>query len=69
MDKAKAMCHESCTPDLWWKYLVTYAIHTYNPLHYLNWQTPYKLIKEEKPDISHLRVFGYSIYVYLPNTV
>jgi len=71
MDKAEAMCHESCAPDLWWEYSVTYAVHIYNqtPSHYLNWQTPYELVKGEKPDISHLRVFGCSAYVYLPNVI
>jgi len=71
MDKAEAMCHESYALDLWWEYSVIYAVHIYNQtsLRHLNWQTPYKLVKGEKPDISYLRVFGCSAYVYLPNTV
>jgi len=30
MDKAEAMRYESCAPDLWWEYSVTYAVHIYN---------------------------------------
>jgi hypothetical protein len=36
------------------------------PVACLDWQTPYELINNEVPDISHLRVFGCGAYVHLP---
>ena len=32
----------------------------------LDWQTPYYVLKNEIPDISHLRVFGCGTYVHIP---
>jgi hypothetical protein len=56
MDKAEAMCHETCLPQSWWEFAVQHATHVYNrtPLRRLEWQTPYQLLNGEVPDISHL---------------
>src|SRR5882724_11982514 len=39
------------------------------PLHHINWQTPYELLNDERPSISHLKVFGCGAYVFLPAEV
>ena len=68
MDKAEAMRLEACLPDSWWEFAVTHAVHVYNrtPVRRLEWKTPYELLNGEKPEVSHLRVFGCGAYVRIP---
>ena len=59
---------QACLPQSWWEFAVEHAVYCYNrtPLRHLEWQTPYTVLKNEVPDISHLRVFGCSAYVHIP---
>jgi transposase InsO family protein len=68
MDKAEPMRFDACLPDSYWEFAVNHATHCYNriPVARLDWRTPYELINNEVPDISHLRVFGCGAYVHLP---
>ena len=68
MDKAQAMCLQACLSQSWWEFAVEHAVHCYNhtPLHRLKWQTPYAALKNEVPNISHLRIFGCGAYVHIP---
>src|SRR6266404_1529702 len=68
MDKAQAMCLEACLPQNQWEFAVTHATHCYNrtPMSRLKWHTPYELLNNEVPDISHLRVFRCGAYVHIP---
>src|SRR6266581_2919208 len=68
MDKAQAMRLDACLPQSWWEFAVNHAAHCYNrtPMSHLKWQTPYYLLNNETPDISHLRVFGCGAYVHIP---
>jgi hypothetical protein len=70
MDKAQAMRLEACLLQSWWEFGVMHATHCYNrtPISHLNWQTPFALLNNEIPDISHLRVFGCSAYVHIPES-
>jgi hypothetical protein len=70
MDKAQAMRLEACLPQSWWEFAVNHAAHCYNrtPMSCINWQTPYQLLNNEIPDISHLRVFGCGAYVHMPES-
>ena len=67
MDKSQAICLESCTPQSWWEFAVDCAIHVYNrtPIQRHNWKTLVELLDHTKPDVTHLRVFGCSTYVFL----
>src|SRR6266702_2408415 len=67
MDKAQAMRLDACLPQSWWEFAVNHAAHCYNrtPMSRLKWQTPYYLLNNEIPDISHLRVFGCGAYVHI----
>ena len=67
MDKAQAMHLDACLPQSWWDFAVDHAAHCYNrtPMSHLKWQTPYYLLNNEIPDISHLKVFGCSAYVHI----
>jgi transposase InsO family protein len=68
MDKAEPMCFDTCLPDSYWEFVVNHAAHCYNrtPVAHLDWRTPYELINNEVPDISHLHVFSCGAYVHLP---
>ena len=56
MDKVQAMRLDACLSQSWWEFAVNTATHLYNctPVHHLKWQTPYKLINRQVPDIGHL---------------
>ena len=68
MDKAESMRFQACIPQSWWEFSVEHATHVYNqtPLWHLNWHTPYELLNNEVPSVSHLRVFSCGAYIYLP---
>ena len=68
MDKSEAMCHKTCIPESWWKFLIAHAIHVYNhtPLHHHNWQIPFEVLHGSQSDIAHLCIFGCAAYMHLP---
>ena len=71
MDKAQAVHLDACLPQSYWEFAVQFAIHVYNrtPLHRTSWRTPYETLTGNKPDVTHLRVFRCSTYVFLPEEV
>jgi len=70
-NKVECMCFGACIPQSWWNFSYNQACHVYNhiPQMWLNWRTFYKVLEEEKPHIEHLWVFGYGVYVYIPQAV
>ena len=68
MDKAEAMRFTACLPNSFWEFAIALATRIYNwtPIRRLKWKTPYEALHKEKPDISHLRVFGCAAYVFIP---
>jgi hypothetical protein len=71
MDKAQAMRFDACFPQSWWEFAVLHSLHLYNrtPIRRLDWKTPYEILKKEKPDVSHFRVFGCGAYIFIPEEV
>ena len=71
IEKAQALCFTACLPQNWWEFCVEYMVHVYNqtPMHCHNWQTPFEVLKRDKPDISHLRVMGCRAYIFIPEEV
>ena len=67
MDKAQALCFTACFPQSWWEFAVLHTVHLYNctPVQCLKWKTPYELLNDQPPDISHFRVFGCATHVFL----
>ena len=67
MDKAQAMCLDTCLPQNWWEFAVDCATHVYNctPIQCRDWKTPFENLKHTKPDVTHLHVFGCGTYVFL----
>ena len=68
MDKAEAMCHEARILQSWWEFLVLHVLHIYNrtPLRCHKWRTPYTVLNDRLPDLSHIHVFGCGAYVHIP---
>jgi hypothetical protein len=70
VEKAQAICLESCIPQNWWQFAVNYAVHIYNrtPLKHSsnNYKMPFKRLHCTKPDVAHLRDFRCGAYVFLP---
>ena len=68
MDKAESMRFTACLPNSFWEFAILHAARVYNwtPIRRLKWKTPHEALYKEKPDISHLRVFGCGAYVFIP---
>jgi len=71
MDKAEAMCHQTCLPNSWWEFATAHATHLYNRtlLSRLQWHTPYEELHSKLPRVDHLYIFGCTAYVFLPADV
>ena len=71
MNKAQALCFTACLPQSWWEFSILHAVYLYNrtPVQQLKWKTPYKLLTGELPSLDHLRVFGCTAHVFLPEDV
>jgi len=71
MDKMQSMCFHACRTDTMWEFSWDHAIHVYNrtSIHHLKWQTPYKTLRSDKSDVSHLCVFGCGAYIFLPEDI
>ena len=68
MDKVGFMHLDACILQSWWEFSVLHALHCYNctPLHRHKWQTPYGVLNNRMPDISHLFVFECGAYMHIP---
>ena len=73
IEKAQAICLESCIPQNWWEFAVNYVVHVYNhtPLKHASndYKMPSKKLQHTKPDVAHLRVVGCGAYVFLPEDI
>jgi len=67
MDKAQSMCFHACLTDTMWEFSWDHTIHIYNHtlIHRLKWQTLFEALRNDKPDVSHLRIFRCGAYVFL----
>ena len=67
LEAARAMLHAADLPLSFWIYAVQAAVYIRNrsPTRALNNITPYEAWRGEKPNLSHLRVFGCRAFMYL----
>ena len=67
IEKAQALCFTACLSQNWWEFCVEYMVHIYNrtPMCCHNWQTPFEVLKRDKPNVSHLRVMDCGAYVFI----
>src|SRR5258708_35628970 len=71
LDKVRAMLVDASLPETYWYNALEYAafIHNLSPMRALENMTPAEAWSGNKPDVSHLRVFGYRVFVHLPDKV
>ena len=70
MEAARSMLHAAGLPLTFWEYAVMTAVYLRNrsPTKALTDATPYEAWRGDKPDLSHLRVFGCRAYMHLDKT-
>ena len=61
------MWHQAGLSNSFWIYTVEAKLHAYNvtPIKHADYKTPKELWSSQKPDISHLRVFGCLAWVHI----
>ncbi len=71
LDKVRAMLVDAGLPETYWYDALKYAafIHNLSPTRALENMTPAEAWSGNKPDVSHLRVFGSHVFVHLPDKV
>ena len=64
---AEAMRHHAGLSNGFWIYAVKAKLHAYNvtPIKRIDYKTPTELWSGNKPNISHLRVFGCQAWVHI----
>jgi hypothetical protein len=65
----RAMLNEKNLPNYFWAEAVAIAVYIMNqtPTVVIHGMTPEEKFTGKKPDVSHLRVFGYIAYVHVPD--
>ncbi len=65
----RAMLNEKNLPNYFWAEAVAIAVYIMNrtPTTTIHGMTPKEKFTSKKPDVSHLRVFGYIGYVHVPD--
>jgi hypothetical protein len=69
LDKVRSMLHDASLPKMYWHDALVYAAHLHNvtPKCALEGITPEEAWSGNKPDVSHLRVFGTQAFVHVPD--
>ena len=67
VNRAEAMWHHAGLSNGFWIYAVKAKLHMYNitPIKHTDYKTPKELWSGQKPNNSHLRVFGCLAWVYI----
>nr|KYP64997.1 Retrovirus-related Pol polyprotein from transposon TNT 1-94 [Cajanus cajan] len=60
LSMARALMFQSNVSKMFWNYAIGHAVHLINrlPTRFLQQNSPYYVLYSEKPDFSHLKVFG-----------
>ena len=64
----KAMIHDQDLPMHLWAEAARTIVYMQNrsPHRVLGNKTPEEMFSGEKPEVSHLRIFGYPVYIHVP---
>ena len=68
MEVARAMLHDQDIPMHLWAEAARTVMYVQNctPHRVFKNKTPEELFFDKKLEISHLRIFGYPLYIYIP---
>ena len=68
MEAAKEMLHDQDLPMHLWVEASRIAVYVQNrtPHRVLKNKTPKEVFSNKKIEVSHLRIFGYSMYIHIP---
>ena len=68
MEAARAMLHDQDIPMHLWAEVARTMVYVQNhtPHRVLKNKTPEEVFSGKKPEVSHLRIFGCSVYIHIP---
>ena len=68
MEAGREMLHDQDLPMLLWAEANGIAVYVQNrtPHRVLKNKTPEEVFFGQKPEVSHLRIFGYLVYINIP---
>jgi hypothetical protein len=68
VEAAKAMIHDQHLPMHLWEEVSNTVVYVQNrsPHKILGKNTPKEVFTEKKPEVIHLRIFGYPVYIHIP---
>ena len=68
MEATKAMLHDQDLPMHLWAEATRTSVYVQNhtPHILLENKTPEEVFSIKKPEVSHLRIFGYPVYIHIP---
>jgi hypothetical protein len=68
VEKARSLLSDAGPPKAYWAEAVSTAVYLINrtPTRVLNFKTPEEVWTGRKPDIGHLKIFGFKAMVYVP---
>ena len=68
MEAVKPMIHDQDLPMYLWEEATRKMIYVKNKMSHgaLGNYTPEEMFNEEKPEVSHLNIFGCGLYVHIP---
>ena len=68
MEVVKAMIHDQDLPMYLWAEATRTTVYVHNRISHsaLGRKTPEEMFTGEKPEVSHLKIFGCSVYIHIP---
>ena len=68
MEAARAMLHDQDLPMHLWAQASRTAVYVHNrtPHRVLKKKTPKEVFFKKKPEVSHLRIFNFPLYIHIP---
>ena len=68
MEVVKAMIHDQDLPMYMWEEAIRKTIYVHHRISHnaLGNKTTKEMFTGEKPEVSHLKIFGFPVYIHIP---
>jgi hypothetical protein len=68
MEAVKTMIHDQDLPMCLWAKATMTVVYVQNGLSHsaLGFKTPEEMFTRKKPEVSHLKIFGYPVFIHIP---